>query len=122
MFSDRSPEKDLLRTVLEPLLEDFQYWFDRSHSLLESEKISHLAEIEQSSLLARVEEAQKEVRTAQMLFAATDGEVGIEANMLVPWHQLVSECWRVAMKHRSLSELPAAQNSAGELSDSADTD
>jgi hypothetical protein len=97
-------EQKLLKTVLEPLLEDFQYWFDRYRHLLESERLSFLTEAEQSALLDRIKQTQQEVKTAQMLFAATDGKAGIEASMLLPWHKLVSECWQVAMKYRSTKE------------------
>ncbi len=110
MSFDRSSEKELLKTVLEPLLEDFQYWFDRSRNLLESERLSFLTEAEQAALLSRVKQTQQEVSTAQMLFAATDGQAGIEASILMPWHKLVAECWQVAMKYRSLSGSLPEQN------------
>jgi hypothetical protein len=95
-------EQELLKSILEPLLEDFQYWFSRSTSFLESEEISFLTAQEQTALLERVKQAQTEVSTSQMLFKATDGRAGIEASILVPWHHLVSECWQVAMRWRSL--------------------
>jgi hypothetical protein len=97
-----SPEKQLLKTVLEPLLEDFNHWFSRAQILLESEKLPFLSDQEQTEILNRVKQAQAEVGTAQMLFKATDGEVGIEARMLVPWHHLVAQCWDLSMKWRSL--------------------
>jgi hypothetical protein len=40
-----------------------------------------------------------------MLFAATDGQVGIEMATLMPWHQLVTECWNVAMRFRRSHEV-----------------
>jgi len=39
--------------------------------------------------MARVKNAQQEVATAYLLFKTTGGQVGIEAKMLLPWHQLV---------------------------------
>ncbi len=95
-------EQELLKTVLEPLLEDFEYWFSRARNLLESERISFLAPEEQTDLLERVQEKQKEVISAQMLFRATDGQVGIDTKALVPWHKVVAECWQVSMRWRSL--------------------
>ncbi|MBW4618690.1 MAG: DUF2605 domain-containing protein [Cyanosarcina radialis HA8281-LM2] len=95
-------EPELLKQVLKPLLEDFQYWFARSRSLLETENISFLSTQEQADLLERVKFAQQEVSTAQMMFDATDGRVGIETATMKPWHQLVGECWQVAMKWRKL--------------------
>lgn len=100
MSTDRPTEKELLKTVLEPLLEDFQYWFERSRSLLESERMSFFSDEEQAQLLARIVRSQQEVQTAKMLFAATDGSAGIDPKMLLPWHQLVAECWNVARKRR----------------------
>ena len=100
MSTEQPTEKELLKTVLEPLLEDFQYWFERSRNLLESEQMSFFADGEQARLLEKIVQTQKEVQTAQMLFKATDGSAGIDSRMLVPWHQLVAECWNVAQKWR----------------------
>jgi hypothetical protein len=63
---------------LEPLLEDFTYWFSRSRLLLESERLSFLSLEEQDDLLARVKNAQQEVATAHLLFKTTGGQVGIQ--------------------------------------------
>jgi hypothetical protein len=103
MLQPQPSEQELLKTVLQPLLEDFQYWFSRSRSLLETERITFLSEEQQSDLLERVRQSQREVTTAQMLFQATNGQVGIETASLVPWHRLVSECWQVGMRWRSLA-------------------
>jgi predicted flavoprotein YhiN len=101
MPQSQPSEQELLKTVLQPLLEDFQYWFSRSRSLLETENITFLSKEQQSDLLERVKQAQQEVSTAQMLFQATNGQVGVETATLVPWHRLVSECWQVGMRWRS---------------------
>ena len=100
MSTEQPTEQELLKTVFEPLLEDFQYWFGRSRSLLESEQMSFLSAPEQAQLLERIIHSQQEVQTAQMLFKATDGSAGIDSKMLLPWHQLVAECWDVAQKWR----------------------
>lgn len=101
MLNSNLPEPELLKAVLQPLLEDFKYWFERSRSFLENEKISFLDTQQQSELLAQVKQAQQEVSTAQIMFQATGGQVGIDMATLVPWHQLVTECWKVAMRFRS---------------------
>ncbi|MGI8501279.1 MAG: DUF2605 domain-containing protein [Hassallia sp.] len=105
MRDSNLPEPELLKTVLQPLLEDFQYWFARSRELLESEQLSFMSHEEQSDLLLRVKQAQDKVNTAKMLFAATDGQVGIEMETLMPWHKLVTECWQVAMRFRQEREV-----------------
>lgn len=106
MLNPNLPEPELLKTILEPLLDDFQYWFGRSRTLLETEIISFLDTEQQSELLNRVRQAQQEVSTAQMLFKATGGQVGIDMAALMPWHQLLTECWKVAMRFRSERSHP----------------
>ncbi|MBO0347572.1 DUF2605 domain-containing protein [Phormidium pseudopriestleyi FRX01] len=105
MLNPNLPEPNLLKTLLEPLLEDFQYWFARSRKLLENEEISFLGKEGQSELLARVQYAQKEVTTAQMLLRATEGQVGVEMEVLMPWHKLLTECWQVSMRFRMENSL-----------------
>lgn len=102
MSTEQPTEKELLKTVLEPLLEDFQYWFERSRNLLESESMPFLEREEQAQLLARIIQAQQEVQTAKMLFKATDGSAGIDSKMMLPWHRLVAQCWNIAQKWREV--------------------
>ncbi|AFY82716.1 MULTISPECIES: DUF2605 domain-containing protein [Oscillatoriales] len=105
MLNPNLPEPNLLKTLLEPLLEDFQYWFARSRKLLENEEISFLGKEGQTELLARVQYAQQEVTTAQMLLRATEGQVGVEMEVLMPWHKLLTECWQVSMRFRMENSL-----------------
>lgn len=114
MHQSQPSEQELLKSVLQPLLEDFQYWFSRSRCLLETEDITFLSEEQQSDLLARVQHAQQEVSTAQMLFNATEGQVGIETSTLVPWHRLVSECWQVGRRWRSTQSTGSYQDNLGD--------
>ena len=93
-------EQELLKTLLEPLLEDFRYWFSRARVLLETESIDFLSQEEQTALLERVIQAQKEVLSAKMLFEAMDEKVGVDMAVLMPWHQLVTDCWRVSTRFR----------------------
>jgi len=98
MGDSNLPNADLLKSVLEPLLEDFQDWFERYRQILENEKIQFMSEQEQLNLLKRVKDAQGELNTARMLFTATDQQVGIDMATVMPWHQLVTECWTVGMR------------------------
>lgn len=100
MSAKQPSEKEILKQVLEPLLDDFLYWFSRSLSLLESEKMPFFVEDEQAALIAEIKSAQAEVNTAKMLFQATEGEAGIDSKMLLPWHNLVARCWDVAKAWR----------------------
>ncbi|NEP60488.1 MAG: DUF2605 domain-containing protein [Symploca sp. SIO2G7] len=114
MSQPQPSEKELLQNLLTPLLDDFQYWFSQSRSLLESEEITFLSKQQQTELLTRVKQAQQEVSTAQMLFQATGRQVGLEIATLMPWHQLVSDCWQVAMRWRSLKSEPTELPNSGE--------
>ncbi len=105
MFDSNPSNSNLLRTILEPLLEDFQYWFQRSRLLLETEVLPFLSDEQRADLLARVATAQQEVATAQMLLDATNGQVGIETTVMKPWHDLVAECWQVAIRFRLQASL-----------------
>lgn len=99
-MASESEQQQLLKTVLEPLLDDFQYWFSRYRNLLESEDLTVLSSQEQAALLHRVKTAQEELTATQSLFRATDGNVGVEMSTIAPWHQLVTECQKVAMANR----------------------
>jgi hypothetical protein len=105
MFPPLPSEPELLKQVLAPLLEDFQYWFDRSQKLLETSRLSFIGETEQQALLNRIVSAQKGVAAAQSLLIATDGQAGVEMTVLMGWHRLVAECWAISMKHRSQNVL-----------------
>ena len=102
-------EQELLKTLLEPLLGDFQYWFSRARTLLETELIPFFSQEEQTNLLGRVIQAQQEVLSAKMLFEAMDEQVGVYMAMLMVLHQLVTECWQVSTRLRKCkqnSDLP----------------
>lgn len=101
MFNSSLPESDLLKTVLDPLLDDFEHWFFRSRTLLESQKISFLEDEKQANLLKRLIEAEHEVSIARALLKVTDGQAGVETSVLMTWHQLVSECWQISLRARS---------------------
>lgn len=100
MLNSNLPEPELLKSLLQPLLEDFQYWFGRSRTFLETENISFLESQQQSDLLSRVKQAQNEVNTVQTMFHATGSQVGVETTTLFQWHQLVAECWKISMRFR----------------------
>ena len=104
MYPQQPTKKELLETLLEPLLEDIQYWFSRSCSLLESEQMPFLSEKEQAQLLKKIKDNQQEVTTAQMLFQATGKQVGVSPQTLFEWHQVVGECWAVAQRWRQIKK------------------
>lgn len=100
MLNSNPPEPNLLKTLLEPLLDDFVYWFNRSRVLLETEEIAFLGAEAQADLLGRVMQALSEVTTAKTLLTLTNNQVGVEMDVLMPWHKLLNECWQVSMRNR----------------------
>jgi Protein of unknown function (DUF2605) len=101
MFNSPLPaEPELLKALLQPLLDDFQYWFGRSQTLLESERLTFLTESEQQDVLRRVLESKQSVSVMQSLMTATDGQVGVDMQVLMGWHKLVHECWGLSTKYR----------------------
>ncbi|WP_332254515.1 DUF2605 domain-containing protein [Rubidibacter lacunae] len=98
----------MLKAVLGPLLADFQYWFSRSRDMLETRDLPMLQPEERDRLLERLKQAQLEVTAAEGLFRATDGAVGIDMNAVAPWHQLVTECWRVSALSRQSTGITEA--------------
>uniref|UniRef100_B8HK46 DUF2605 domain-containing protein n=1 Tax=Cyanothece sp. (strain PCC 7425 / ATCC 29141) TaxID=395961 RepID=B8HK46_CYAP4 len=99
MFTPNLPEPELLKVLLEPLLEDFEYWFSYTRSKLSAEDLAALSP-NQADLLARVDQAYLELQAARSLFAATEGQAGVETTLMFRWHQLVMECWQILNQRR----------------------
>jgi Protein of unknown function (DUF2605) len=100
MFPANLPDPELLKTLLEPLLEDFQYWLSRAQSLLVEEDIAFLDAESHADLLGRVDQALQEVQVAQSLFHATGCRVGVDTAVITNWHKLVAECWQIIIRFR----------------------
>jgi Protein of unknown function (DUF2605) len=95
------PDPDLLKTLFEPLLEDFQYWLNGAKALLDQERIDFLEVGAQTNLLNRVEQTLQEIQVTQSLFRATDGQAGVDSAVVMNWHRLVTECWQVSTRFRA---------------------
>ena len=116
MGDSNLPSADLLKSVLEPLLEDFQYWFERYDQILENEKIQFMSEQEQLDLLKRVKDAQDELNTARMLFTATDQQVGIDmatVNALASISYRMLECGNAFRSVKGMNKPLAKSESRG---------
>lgn len=93
-------DADLMKSVLPPLLEDFQHWFSRTINLLEDQRIGFLSTQQQADLLHEVKAARQQVTASQALASATDSQAGIDMKVVMGWHKLVHECWGVAIRFR----------------------
>jgi Protein of unknown function (DUF2605) len=100
MLSSSLPDPELLKTLLDPLLDDFKYWLGRAQSVLLNEEIEFLSADEHADLLNRVEQVLQEVNVSQSLFHATNCQAGVDTAMLIGWHKLVAECWQVMIRFR----------------------
>lgn len=89
-------ELPIMQTVLEPLLEDFQYWFGKTQTLLNSAQADCLAASDRQALTQEVAEAQRAVATAKTLLLATDGKAGVDIAVVGQWHRLVGKCWQAS--------------------------
>ncbi|NER81852.1 MAG: DUF2605 domain-containing protein [Leptolyngbya sp. SIO1D8] len=94
------PEQPLVQTILEPLLDNFQYWFNEATVLLTAPESNCLDVDNRRTLIERIRVAEKEVATVRVLLAATDGQAGIEPLMVRDWHHLVAQYWQVARQVR----------------------
>lgn len=93
-------KSEILEQLLEPLLDDFLYWFERSQTLIESAHIPFLTPVERADLLERLRSAQAEVKTAKLLFTLSGKRVGVDVQAMKPWHALLMECQAIGMRYR----------------------
>ncbi len=101
MSSAQPPEHEtLLSSVLKPLLDDFQHWFQRSLQMLERDSIHFLTADQQNALIERLRTALSETHAAAAVLQATAGQAGVEASQVMAWHGLVAECWAIARRQR----------------------
>ncbi len=100
-FSAAKRRAELLDTVLAPLLEDFVYWFGRSREWLQATRVDFLSPAAQQDLIQRLEQAEVEVKTAQLLYRATGKQVAIDMGPVSEWHRLLMECQGIGMRYRS---------------------
>ncbi|WP_017327865.1 DUF2605 family protein [Synechococcus sp. PCC 7336] len=94
--------QSLLKDLLDPLIDDFRYWFGRSATLLEGHRIDFMTSSEQSDLLQRILTAQAELQSAELLYNLSENEVGIDPQLVVKWHRLLLECGNVGRRYRQL--------------------
>ncbi len=95
-----STDPELLKALLEPLLDDFDDWFSQSKALLESEPMRFMTPEAQQDLLGRVLESLGAVSVMRSLMVATENRAGVDMAVLMKWHKLVHECWSVSIKYR----------------------
>ncbi|WP_247218361.1 DUF2605 domain-containing protein [Synechococcus sp. C9] len=99
MNSPHLPHSPIVKSLLEPLLSDFVYWFSQARQMLEGETLPFLEPAERQALLAQINQAQQEVQAAHALLSSTG--VGVDTTVLMTWHRLVLQCWHLRMQTRT---------------------
>jgi hypothetical protein len=107
MFPQESPnqsDQTLVQSILEPLLDDFQYWFGETQALLDSPRADCLDDADRAELAKQLDNAKQEVSTARTLMLATEGNAGVDVAVVGQWHQLVNKCWKTSRYVRQHSQ------------------
>jgi hypothetical protein len=103
---------ELLDQLLESLLLDFDFWFDRGLLLLRHCPESVLSAAEQKTLSERLDTARKELIAARTLRSAAPVSMALDMQAMAPWHRLVLSVWNLSAELRqagvALPELPPA--------------
>lgn len=93
------PHSPIVKSLLEPLLDDFMYWFAQARQMLEGDTLPFLEAHQRQTLLAQITQAQGEVQAAHALLRSTG--VGVDTTVLMTWHRLVLECWHLRLQTRT---------------------
>ncbi|MEN9217012.1 MAG: DUF2605 domain-containing protein [Gloeomargarita sp. HHBFW_bins_162] len=93
------PHSPLVKSLLEPLLDDFMYWFSQAQQMLEGENLPFLEPQRRQALQEQITQAQAEVQAAHALLTSTG--VGVDTTILMTWHRLVLECWHLRLQTRT---------------------
>mgnify|MGYP005849658181 CR=1 FL=1 len=95
-----SAEIELMQSLLEPLLEDFRYWFTRSLDLLEKEHLSFMTADTQAEFTEKIRSIIGEVNAASSLFQVSGKQVGVDVASITSWHRALMECQAMGMQYR----------------------
>ena len=89
---------DILESLLESLLTDFEYWFTRGYELIEQSSDEIMTLDERQDLSARLEEGLQAVNAARSLTRAAGKPVAVSMKAMAPWHGLVTEVWGLSAR------------------------
>ncbi len=94
-----TPRSPIVKSLLEPLLEDFLYWFSQARQMLAGDSLPFVEPQQRQALLTQITQAEAEVQAAHKLLTSTG--VGVDTTVLMGWHRLVLECWRLRLQNRT---------------------
>jgi hypothetical protein len=91
---------ELLDQLLDPLLDDFAFWFGRGRVLLEHCPDAVMPPEERAALAEELESGGKTLLAARSLRAAAPVSMALDLQAMAPWHHLVMRCWALAARLR----------------------
>ena len=89
---------DILESLLESLLTDFEYWFSRGYELIEQSSDEVMNFEERQDLSGRLAEGLQAVKAARALTRAAGKPVAVSMKAMAPWHGLVTEVWGLSAR------------------------
>ena len=89
---------EILESLLESLLTDFEYWFTRGYELIEQSSDEVMNFEERQDLSGRLEEGLQAVKAARALTRAAGKPVAVSMKAMAPWHGLVTEVWGLSAR------------------------
>ena len=96
---------ELMSTLLESLLDDFDGWFVRGEILLSTCPGRVMAEQDRLEMAERLADARKAVAATRSLLMASEQPMAVSMDAMAPWHLLMTEVWslsaRIASEHDS---------------------
>jgi len=95
----------LLDGLLDSLLGDFSFWFERGLLLLSHCPDGVMAAQDRHGLADQLQLASRELAAARSLRQAAPAPMALEMATLAPWHRLVLEVWGLSAKLR-LAQVP----------------
>ena len=96
--SNQSEAGVLLDQLLESLLADFDYWFQRGDELLRRCPDDVMGKTERDMFAARLTEGKKAITATRSLVKASSQPMAVSMSAMSPWHGLVTEVWGLAAK------------------------
>ena len=91
-----SHSAQLLEELLESLLADFDFWFQRGLQLLELAPDSLLPPSEQRRLTTALTGALAELAAARALRQASPCPIALDMDAMAPWHRLMLRVWSLS--------------------------
>ena len=89
---------ELMSSLLDSLLDDFDHWFNRGEELLARCPNRVMASEDQQRLAERLLEGRQAIAATRALMSAASQPMAVSMDAMTPWHGLVTEVWGLAAR------------------------